>query len=113
MLGIFGFVIFLWGALSRDPKRIWKKDFHSAKDCWTKGWNFEGNLMLRYIAIIVGGLMLAASLMGTDELIADATPKNDLDMITGIFLVVFLIGWPIGLIIMRRKICHRFEKMKG
>lgn len=111
VMGIVGLAIFLWGAISSNKKRIKRRDFHSAKDCITKGWDFEANLMLRYLAILVGGCMLAAAIMGGKEkFVEECTPKNELDKFTGIFLLFFLLAWPTVLIIMRRAICHHFEK---
>ncbi len=111
-IGIIAFAIFIWAATYRLPKKqLRRKDFHSAKDCWTKGWDFEIKMMSVYVLILISGLTLAAMMMGGfDVFIKECSPRNDLDKMTGFFLISFLILWPSVLILMRRTICHHFEK---
>lgn len=76
-----------------------KKDFHSARDCITKGWGFEAHLLAVYIGIIAIPLIIVIASWG-----------GRVNNIVIVGLVTFLAAWPVVLIIMRRGICHHFEK---
>lgn len=68
--------------------------------------------MTQYVAIIAVGLFLASQLMGTEAFIEESTPDNGNQLATVVFLAIFLTGFPLGLIVLRRRICHTFEKAR-
>ena len=83
-----------------------KKDFNCARDCWTKEWRFEAKLIITYVLIIVGSFALSALMIGKDRIVQETKDNT----FTTLFLLGFLIVWPTILIVMRRSICHTFEK---
>lgn len=90
-----------------DMKR---KDFHTASDCWTKGWDFESQLMIRYVLIIAAGVGGSYLILGKAQFLDSWALKTGLDVFTFIFLVGFLVLWPTVLILLRRRICYTFRK---
>lgn len=103
IIGIVGLILFLWGATSHGPKKIWRRRWYSSKDCWTKGWDFERFVMLQYVSIIVGGLMLAYAICPdlVDHVKGEVSDGGD-GLFTGIFLIIFMIAWPVGIIYIGR-----------
>ncbi len=94
----------------RPKKIVMRKDFYSSSDCWTKGWDFELHLIARYILILVIGVMGSYAMMGRVKFLDAWSLKTKLDEVTFIFLVIFLISWPIALTLMRRYTCYVFRK---
>ena len=90
------------------------KKFKSAKDCYSTGWDFEAHLLLRFFCIIVGGVILAACMMGWENLKEDVLPSHGSQRAVNI-LTIWLICTltPISIVVLlfgRRIICCHYEK---
>lgn len=59
---IVAVMILIWANVTKGPKRIWQNRIHTAEDAWTKGWEFEAHLLLRYALILASGVYLATRL---------------------------------------------------
>lgn len=89
-----------------------RKDFHTARDCWTKGWDFELQMMIRYVLIIATGVGGSYLILGKAQFFQEWALNTEQRICEFVFLVGFLIAWPTILILERRQICYYFQKQK-
>lgn len=105
---ILAIAILVWAGISKGPARIWKNDIHTVEDCWTKGWEFEAQVMFRYILILASGVWLSFCLYpgGKQEMLESQYPPLWV-------VIVILIALPAMFIVSRRSAMSKVRKRFG
>ncbi|KKK88930.1 hypothetical protein LCGC14_2738200 [marine sediment metagenome] len=59
LLGVLCLFVIYWGLSHRISKEEMDDKFEHSSECFKEGWGFEGRLMIRGTAVVVGGIVLS------------------------------------------------------
>ena len=104
---IIAVMILIWANVTKGPTRIWSNRIHTAEDVWTKGWEFEAQILLRYVLTLASGVYLAGCLdpRAWDIMLNAKSPS----LVATIGVLIFI---PTLFVFARRKAIYHSKKRR-